>query len=373
MQGNSCWKILVVDDEALNVKLLRHILEKAGYEVLEAHGGAEARDRALEEAPDLILLDIMMPGETGFETCRKLKEDARTGDIPVIFLSALGDVQNKVEGFRSGGVDYVPKPFYREEVLARIRTQLKLRSAYRRIIEEQSARLQQIREAQQAILVDPRELPEANFGVAYLPYQEAGGDLYEVFRVDRERYGYFLGDVSGHDLGASFSTSALKALVRQNFDSLHSPQESMGLINSVLASIFTSGQHLTAAYVLLDRDAMELTFLSAGHPPLIRVPLEGEPYTVVAEGDLLGAFPTAYFQPVTLEVAQGDRLFLYSDGLIESLSGQDREWAFQRLLQACGQCRAGQVQEEVECILEAVLPGGRRDAVDDIVLLGVRV
>ena len=118
--------ILVVDDEPLNRKLVRGLLTAEGYQVVEAPDGQVALELA-PSGPDLILLDIMMPLLDGFETCRRLKEDPETRDIPVLFLSALPEPETKVTGFRLGGLDYIGKPFDREELLARIRTHLTLR------------------------------------------------------------------------------------------------------------------------------------------------------------------------------------------------------------------------------------------------------
>ena len=117
-------RILTIDDTPANLGVLRHALETAGYNVLVAPDGALGLDIATRAVPDLILLDVMMPGLDGFETCRRLKAEAATRDIPVLFLSARGETGDIVQGFAAGGVDYVIKPFQQEEVLARVRTHL---------------------------------------------------------------------------------------------------------------------------------------------------------------------------------------------------------------------------------------------------------
>ncbi|MEO5359944.1 MAG: response regulator [Nitrospirota bacterium] len=121
---NNC--VLVVDDQPINVRLLDVQLKAAGYTVLPAYGGQEALDMANKHMPDIILLDIMMPGMDGYETCRSLKSNPKTAGIPVIFISALTDVSEKVNAFKCGGVDYICKPFQRDEVLSRVSTHLKL-------------------------------------------------------------------------------------------------------------------------------------------------------------------------------------------------------------------------------------------------------
>ncbi|WP_157138857.1 putative bifunctional diguanylate cyclase/phosphodiesterase, partial [Asticcacaulis biprosthecium] len=119
--------ILVVDDNPVNLGLVADHLELRGYQVVVALGGNEALERVAFARPDLVLLDVMMPDIDGFETCRRLKAQADYKDIPVIFMTALTDVDSKVAGFAAGGVDYVSKPFQIEELLARVQTHLALR------------------------------------------------------------------------------------------------------------------------------------------------------------------------------------------------------------------------------------------------------
>ena len=117
-------KILAVDDVPANLDVLSQSLEADGYNVLVATSGEAALDLITRIAPDLILLDVMMPGIDGFETCRRLKANAETEGIPVIFLTARSELEGVLEGFQAGGIDYISKPFQKEEVLIRIRTHL---------------------------------------------------------------------------------------------------------------------------------------------------------------------------------------------------------------------------------------------------------
>ena len=118
--------VLVVDDTRANLRLLAEILSGHGYEVRPAPNGPRALSAAQTNPPDLILLDIMMPDMDGYEVCKQLKSDDDTRDIPVIFLSALNEVVDKVKAFETGGVDYITKPFQAEEVLARVETHVSL-------------------------------------------------------------------------------------------------------------------------------------------------------------------------------------------------------------------------------------------------------
>jgi diguanylate cyclase (GGDEF)-like protein len=134
--------ILIVDDTPANLELLNTILTRAGYEVCVAVDGSTGLEGARYGKPDLVLLDIMMPGMNGYDVCRFLKEDRETRDIPVIFISALDDALDKVKAFTVGGTDYISKPFQFKEVLARVRNQLTIRDLQQRL-REQNQRLQQ--------------------------------------------------------------------------------------------------------------------------------------------------------------------------------------------------------------------------------------
>ncbi len=126
MSGNEKGSILVVDDNTDNLQLLNGILSKHHYKVRLAPNGKHALATIKKEAPDLVLLDVMMPGMDGFEVCRYLKEDEQTAKIPIVFISALNETIDKVKAFSIGGADYITKPFKVEEVLARIETHLAL-------------------------------------------------------------------------------------------------------------------------------------------------------------------------------------------------------------------------------------------------------
>ncbi|XZO00644.1 MAG: response regulator [Microcoleus sp.] len=128
--------ILIVDDNQTNLDVLFELLKNYGFKVLVAQDGESAIEQIEYIHPDLILLDIMMPGIDGFETCRRLKADPPTQDIPIIFMSALSDTLDKVKGFQTGAVDYITKPFQHEEVLSRIETHLTIRSLQKKLQEK---------------------------------------------------------------------------------------------------------------------------------------------------------------------------------------------------------------------------------------------
>lgn len=143
--------ILIVDDMPQNVGVLFDFLIKQGFKVLIAEDGKRALQVVYSKKPDLILLDIMMPEMDGFTVCEQLKTDTQTAHIPIIFMTALTDTEEKVKGFSSGAVDYVTKPFHQEEVLARINSHLTI-SALQRELEAKNAQLMQLNQEKDEFL-----------------------------------------------------------------------------------------------------------------------------------------------------------------------------------------------------------------------------
>jgi PleD family two-component response regulator len=141
--------ILIVDDTPENLTVLRKILTENGFRVRPAISGEIALKTVQTDIPDLILLDIVMPNMDGYEVCRKLKAEKRTRNIPIIFISALNELEDKVKAFAEGGVDYITKPFQITEVLARATTHISLHSLQKRLEKKNSELLKAIDEVKQ--------------------------------------------------------------------------------------------------------------------------------------------------------------------------------------------------------------------------------
>jgi sigma-B regulation protein RsbU (phosphoserine phosphatase) len=364
--------VLIVDDIPINVRLLRRILAREGYRILTAEDGPSARKLLSSEQADLILLDVMMPGESGFETCARLKLDPSTADIPVIFLSALDDAENKVRGLKAGGVDYIAKPLNAEEVVARVRVHLRIRESSHRLARQHQDRIEELRNAQQSILLRPEDCPAAAFAVYYKPLEETGGDFYDVLQIDSDVFGYFVADISGHGVNAAFLTSAIKALLRQYAGPLYSPDDTMRGVDSVMRQMLGEEQFLTACYARLNRRARCLAVVSAGHPPLIIASESGAAQVLDMDSDPLGIFSSAVLQRRDLPVSLHDRIFLYSDGLIEASPGAGRREGVERLTEACVRHRTKPLAEAVFAIASDLRPDTQA-AEDDLLLLATEV
>lgn len=163
--------ILMVDDNPINLNVLLDALKHHGFKLLAAKSGEEAIQRASFAKPDLILLDVLMPGIDGFETCRILKENEETADIPVIFMTALADTVDKVRGFSLGAVDYITKPFQHEEVLSRVNAHLMIQDL-KRSLEAKNEELARKNSLLDEALIREKELNRLKTGLVGMASHE---------------------------------------------------------------------------------------------------------------------------------------------------------------------------------------------------------
>jgi sigma-B regulation protein RsbU (phosphoserine phosphatase) len=317
----------------------------------------------------LVLLDVNLTDGSGFDVCRALQANPSTSTTPILFISAQEDVSTKVQGFEAGGVDYITKPVSGAEVLARVRTHLRLKQSRERLIELQAEHLQGLADAQMKLMPRPEDMPQAKFQVCLRQVLAAGGDFYDVIPSSHGLVDYLVADASGHDLASSYWTAALKALAAEYAGPIHLPLEIVRAINGTLCRILPSGAFFTLIYASLNHKTGRLSLVSAGHPPLILVHSTAErPVSVVQlDGDVVGAFQDAVFGSAELTIQPGDRLFLYSDGLIET--GGTHEEGINRLAEACLSRRSLPLAELVPAVVDEITGG--RAAIDDTILLGI--
>ena len=362
--------VLIVDDDTTTNEMIQTMLTWAGFQTAQAFDVAGALAGIREQHPDLILLDVSLPDGSGFDVCRRIQEEPGASQTPVLFISSNEDVSTKVQGFEAGGVDYITKPLAGAEVIARVRTHLRLKQAYETLAELQAERIQRLATAQEALMPQPGDLPEARFYVSLNQVLKAGGDFYDVVSAGNQVVDYMVADASGHDLAASFWTAALKALMAEYATPVNSPRDVVCSMNSALLRILPEGVFFTVIYARLNRQNGQLSLINAGHPPAIAIPGDGKDAVVVhQEGDVVGVFADATFDAKELTVRPGDRFFLYSDGLIEI--GGSREEGLGRLLVAGSAWRAASLENMVQSVVRDVT--GNLSPQDDIVLMGVEV
>jgi sigma-B regulation protein RsbU (phosphoserine phosphatase) len=362
--------VLIVDDDLTTTTILEGMLRKVGFETICAHTLADAEALALSRPVSLILLDVHLPDGNGLDLCARLTAVPEMAGVPILFISANNDVETKVRGFAAGGVDYITKPIEVAEVLARVRTHLRLRAAYESLVELQTEHIQRLATTQQSLMPLPESMPEARFSVCLRQTLHAGGDFYDVFASGNKVTDYVVADASGHDLGTSLWTAVFKALLSEYASVLHAPLDICRTINLSLSRILPEDTHFSVIYTRLNRSANKLILVNAGHSPAILISEQTrEARLLKQDGDIIGTFPDASFGLMEIAVQPGDIFLLYSDRLVER--GGSRNDGIGRILDACRKNALRPLKDAVSSIVETMCAGAEPEG--DIVLLGVEV
>ncbi len=370
-------RILIVDDVKANVDVLVEALRDE-YKLSVALDGGNALKQVEKNPPDLILLDIMMPGIDGYEVCRRLREAPATREIPVMFLSALEDVQDKARGFEVGGNDYLTKPFEILEVKARVRSLLKAKSYADAIKAAMERDLSIAREIQMGIL--PADLTPCTKGTGLdifammEPAKQVGGDLYEVLRVDEDHVAVIVGDVSGKGIPAALFMAVTMTLVRTMARQFKQPDEILRRLNDELAAQNPRGMFVTVACLVFDLRSGQVTGASAGHGPLVLLRADQTSRPVFpSTGMVAGLFPDRPFTCEYLQLKQGDTLVLFTDGVTDAADMRAETFGDERVLECLQSAPGRSARETVEALLGAVREfSAGAPQFDDITLMAVR-
>ncbi len=328
--------MLLVDDAKANLDILVEGL-KSDYKLSLALNGDMALKAAARNPPDLVLLDIVMPGMDGYEVCRRLREAPETAETPVMFLSSLEDVANKTRGFEAGGNDYLTKPFEMLEVKARVRSLLKAKAYTDAVKEQIASELRIARDIQMGMLPHDFDALERAYGIRFgaelHPAREVGGDLYGVCACGPDRLVVFFGDVSGKGIPASMfmvrAISLARLLARENVE----PERILARLNEELAADNPSGMFVTFLCATFTRGSNRIDLANAGHCRPLLVPGSGEPrWAVERLGTALGFEPGVEFERTEVVLQEGDALILYSDGISEAFNPRSECYGNDRLI-----------------------------------------
>jgi sigma-B regulation protein RsbU (phosphoserine phosphatase) len=377
--GDNTESILLVDDNTANLQVLRETLRSIGGKRLIATNGEAALTIARKADPDLILLDIMMPGIDGYEVCRRLKADKSTQRIPVIFLSALDETEDKVRGLQLGAVDYISKPFQPEEVLARVNTHLTIRrlslkvELQRDLLEHE---LKVVSQLQQELL--PGDLPEikgGRLGIYYKTSMHAGGDYYDIVALPGNRWGLLVTDAAGHGAAAAVLMAMTCALFRSYPGIPEDPQQVLSFINDGLNKTYDTC-FVTAIFAVYDPGENTLRIARAGHPlPVIYRAATGQALEFDCEGvppmgiDEYEAVPTA-----EIRLNPGDHILLYTDGITEQFSEDGDLFGEDRLVRLMQENGGNTPEILINTIVDEVNRfAGNNTANDDQALLALAV
>jgi phosphoserine phosphatase RsbU/P len=370
--------VLVVDDSPVNLQVLVRTLHGSGHRILAARNGLTALEIARRARPDLMLLDVMMPEIDGFEVCRAIKADPETEDTVVIFLTALGEVSDKVAGLKLGAVDYITKPIQGEEVLARVETHLTRQYLERELRRSRDGLDRELAGAagmQRLIL--PSALPRHSsieFGAYYRTSRHAGGDYYDVLDLGSGQYALMVADVSGHGAPAAIVMAMIRAVLH-TLPTLEHPPTVLWRINEHFRYLWETGVFATVLYGILDANGQVLRLSCAGHPPplLVRPHAGAMPLPVEAVVPLL--LMNINEIPCTEhELRAGDRLVLFTDGVLERQAADGSMYGDARLkvaIEKAGTVSPAAMVDYLVSELDAFAVGHEPDDDQTLLVVGV--
>ncbi len=343
-------KILIVDDEPFNVDYLEQELEELFYQTISACDGPSALAQVEAESPDLVLLDIMMPGMDGFEVLSRLKANPSSRDIPVIIISASNAMPSVIRGIEMGAEDYLPKPFEPALLHARISSRLekkRLRDIQKLYMKSLERELEIGREIQQGFL--PAELPSLpgwEIATCFQAAREVAGDFYDAFLLPDGQFVCVLGDVCGKGVGAALFMTLFRSLIRATsttdyFLEQASPtsisaserlQHVISFTNEYITSTHAEANMFATIFIgMLDLQSGRLTYINAGHelPLLLKDGMRPSP--LATTGPAVGVIPGAHFSTQEIVLQPGDSLLAFTDGVQDAVNAEGDRFGAERL------------------------------------------
>lgn len=329
--------ILIVDDTPTNIGVISGALKDFFRTKIATNGEKGLALANAEEKPDLILLDIMMPGIDGYEVCTRLKANPATAEIPVIFLTGQTGADDETRGFECGAVDYIHKPFSPAVVKARVRSHIMLREARAQLAAQLDAlnqELEMARQIQLAILPHSiPQLPGLEIAARYSPMTSVAGDFYDFIQIDDKHIGILIADVSGHGLPSALIASMIQVALVGQAPNAAEPANVLAGLNRALCGKF-SMNFVTAAYVYLDLEKGLMRYAGAGHPPVLRWRnSDGKTTKLIENGIVLGIIDEAEYSALEIPLETGDRHVLYTDGIPEAANAGQVQYGFDRFMQ----------------------------------------
>ena len=389
-------RLLIVDDTPENIRILMSLLRSL-CDVVAATNGTKALELARNQPqPDLILLDVMMPGLSGYDVCAELKRDPLTRNIPVIFVTGLSEVGEEEKGLRLGAVDYISKPFHPDLVKARVLNHLELKRHRDDLEAEVERRTQALLEAQSM-----RQRSEAEMGVArrlqlsmlappvftdrrglgcqlataLRPARAVGGDLYDYFLLDPSTLLFILGDVSDKGMAAALFMVRVTTLLRTLGPATQTPGQLLQAMNQSLCADNSECMFVTLICGLLHLETGQITLASGGHehPIITEGPAQAQPWEF-SGGPALGLCPEAEFENHSLYLKSGQTLLLYTDGIPDACNPTGQSFGEEKLLQIVTNFwnqPAHRIVEELLDSMEKFVDGA--EPFDDVTLMVLKL
>ena len=380
--------ILAVDDTPTNITLLAGLLGEQ-YKVKAATSGAKALELASANPPDLILLDIMMPGLSGYDVLERLRGDPKLRHIPVIMISAIDEIESVIRCIELGAEDYLPKPFNPTLLRTRVNASLekkRLRDDIVRHLDQIENELKAAREIQLSMVPLDFGLPSTQHPVEIFatlePAREIGGDLYDFFWGEDGRLYFVVADVSGKGAPAALFMARIKTmarlvamLYRAPAGGVVEPGHIMARINEDLCLDNRQDMFVTVFFGVLDPATALLSFCNAGHQSPFVIGGGGRMGTVEGpRGIPLGILADYEYETGTQQLTQGDCVFIYTDGVSEAMDPANTFFTDARLKEVLAPLAGAPARAVVAEVLASVrdFAAGAPQA-DDIAAMAIRL
>ena len=377
-------KILIAEDEQATRMRLKRNIEKMGFQPTVAENGVQAWE--LFQAGDfaLVLTDWMMPEMDGLELVRRIRASQREAYTYVIMLTAKSETSEIVEGMEAGADDFVAKPFDRNELRVRVRAGERIVRLERTLAEHNrrmKSDLDAAAELQRSLLpVISPDVAGVSFAWTFRPCDELAGDILGVFKLDDDHVGFYVADVSGHGVAASLLSVSLSRMMNpapslssllvqpvegEQKNRIAPTSEVLRELNRRFPMEESGGRYFTMAYGILNAQTRQLRLSSAGHPPMICLSHDHSLNSLAASGTPIGWFEESDWEETVIVLNEGDRLLLYSDGVVEQTNSNDEQFGEQRLQAELIGSQSNPLARCVEALEEEVVQWSSDGHLDD--------
>lgn len=375
--------LLIVEDDPVNIQVLFNFLASPDYYCRFARSGSQALNILRDEPPfDLVLLDVMMPRMSGYQVCGKIRETKSLEELPVILMTAKSRTEDIVEGFDAGANDYITKPFSKDELLARIKTQIKIVNQHKELKEKERLKkemeiAQRIQTAIAPAVPDHNELEITAFT---RPAEEVGGDYYDILRDKDNSLWFAIGDVSGHGVTPGLimmmAQSSFSTLLSENSSLL--PGDAINSVNRLLyrnLKVRMKEEHFMTMNFL--KYLGEGKFVHAGaHIDILIYRQKNKKVDFLqTEGGYLGMIPDIenFTKNLHFSLAPGDIMLLYTDGLTEARCRESKKlFDLDNLAVSLKESAADDLETIRKNIINRVLSWSGGIQKDDMTLIVVR-
>lgn len=335
-------RIMIVEDDTSLRDWLQFELGFDGYEVDQAADGAVALNKLRASGPpDLILLDVQMPGMDGFQVSNELQRWPDFAAVPIIFLTARSELNDRLTGFAAGATDYISKPFKMVELKARVSALLRQTERSRKLGRQQEHK-RAGKEMDEAAIIQ-RTLMACSLGTIInvqvsatcKPARLVGGDMYDVHERSDGRLSIIEADVSGKGLPAAMVTAEVRTMLRETARQFASPAAALSLANHRLYDDLSEvGKFVTVFLAFYSPQHRTITYANGGHSVVTYSPAGGTARILEATGMPLGILPDEEYGEATLPFGAGDLLVIASDGFAEAHNSAFELFGYDRLLAA---------------------------------------